>query len=99
MLANQQMQVKIVWQHILVVLQNILKRTQDFIMQNNSNVQLHKQMIMLNDLYAEARDMRSKLIDKAIDEGNVEEIFSEVTNAEKELKKIVTLSICMQSYV
>lgn len=99
MLTNEQMQVHIMWQHVLVVLQTILNRTQDFIMQNNDNIQLHKQLIMLNDLYGEARDMRSKMIDKAIDEGDIEEMLSEVSKAENELKKIVSLSISMQSYV
>lgn len=93
------MQVHIMWQHVLVVLQNILNRTQDFIMQNNKNIQLHKQLIMLNDLYGEAREMRSKMVDKAIDEGDIEEMLSEVTKAGNELKKIVSLSISMQSYV
>lgn len=99
MLTNEQMQVHIMWQHVLVVLQNILNRTQDFIMQNNKNIQLHKQLIMLNDLYGEAREMRSKMVDKAIDEGDIEEMLSEVTKAGNELKKIVSLSISMQSYV
>lgn len=93
------MQVHIIWQHVLVVLQNILTRTQDFIMENNSNLELHKQMIMLNDLYTESRDMRSEIVDKAIDEGNLDKMLSEVSKAEDELKKIVALSISMQSYV
>lgn len=43
--------------------------------------------------------MRSKMVDKAIDEGDIEEMLSEVTKAGNELKKIVSLSISMQSYV
>lgn len=99
MLTNEQMQVQIMWQHVLVVLQNTLNRTQDFIMQNNKNIKLHKQLIMLNDLYCEVREMRSKMVDKAIDNGDIQEMLSEVSRAGNELNKIAALSISMQSYV
>lgn len=99
MLTNQQMQMQIIWQHVLVTLQSILNRTQDIIIQNNNNLQLHKQMMILNDLYIEARETKSKIVDAAIDEGNVDRMLLEVFKAEKELKKIVRLSIKMQSYV
>ncbi len=99
MFTNQQMQVQIMWQHVLVVLQNVLNRTQDFIMQHNSSLELHKQMIVLNDLFTEARELRSKLVDKAIIEGDLQTMLFEVSNAECELKRIVTLSICMRSFV
>lgn len=56
-------------------------------------------MTMLNDLYTKAREMRSKIVDKTIDEGNVDEMLSEVSKAEDELKKIVALSIRMKSFV
>lgn len=99
MLTNQQMQVQIMWQRILVVLQNILNSTQDFIMENNDSLELHKQMIMLNNLFSEAREMRTELVDEAISEGNVQRMLLAVSNAENELKRIVTLSISMQSCV
>lgn len=93
------MQVQIMWQHVLVTLQNILNCTQDVIMQNNRNLRLHKQMILLNNLFSEAREIRSKLVEEAIGEGNVQEMLSVVSNAENELKKIVALSVCMQNFV
>lgn len=99
MLTNQQMQVTIIWQHVLVVLQNILNRTQDFIMQNSKNLQLHKQMITLNDLYNKVREMISKTVDAAISEGNLEKMLSVVSKAEEELKNVIALSIRMESYV
>lgn len=99
MVTNQQMQLRIIWQHVLVDLQNVLNRTQDFIMENNNSLKLHKQMVMLNSLYAEAREIRSEIVEKAIDKGNLRNMLLEVSKAENELRKIVTLSICMQSSV
>lgn len=99
MVTNQQMQMEIIWQHILIDLQNILNRTQDFIMENNNNLHLHKQMVMLNNLFTEARATRSKIVEKAIVKGNLRKMLLEVSKAENELRKIAILSIRMQSCV
>lgn len=90
---------QIIWQDFLAVLQNIFISTQDYIIENNKNLELHNQMMILNDLYVEAREMRSNIVAKAIDKGNIDKMFSEVLKAEKELKKIVAFSITMQTYV
>ncbi|KAG4066361.1 hypothetical protein HA402_000585 [Bradysia odoriphaga] len=68
---------RIIWENVLVDLQNILNRTQDFIMENNNNLKLHKQMLMLNNLYTEARESRSKMVEKAIDKGNLRKMLLE----------------------
>lgn len=99
MFGNHQIQMQIIWQDFLIVLQNIFINTQDFIIENNNNLELHKQMMILNDWYIEAREMRSTIVDKAIDEGDIDKMFSEVVKAERELKKFVSLSISMQAYV
>lgn len=81
MLGAHETQVQIIWQHFLFVLQTIFHDTQDNIIENNENLDLHNQMLMLNDLYIEARDRRSNSIDKAIDEENVDKILLEISKA------------------
>lgn len=56
-------------------------------------------MMTLNDLYIEVREMISKTVDAAINEGNLEKMLSVVSKAEDELKNIIALSISMESYV
>lgn len=99
MTTHQQIQIRMVWQNVLVDLQNILNRSQDFIMENNKDLQLHKQMVMLNNLFTEAREMRSKTVGAAIDKGDLRQMLLEVFRAENELRKIVMLAIGMQSSV
>lgn len=99
MIANHQMQVQIIWQHVLFILQKILYDTQDYIIENNKNLELHNQMMVLFDLYSEARERLSNLVDEAINLGDIDRMLSEVSKAEKELKKFIALAISMQTHV